>query len=92
MPKYYNFKVCGYYLYYTSHCVVEAMHAHASDKKLTEAGSAKFFIKNNGDTTVENRGTLNDREIKTIREFIKKNYKEMYQKWAEMSNNSFFGE
>lgn len=43
MPKYYEFKVCGYYLYYTSSCVIEAMHVHASDKKLTEAGSAKFL-------------------------------------------------
>lgn len=31
MPKYYEFKVCGYYLYYTSSCVIEAMHVHASD-------------------------------------------------------------
>ena len=39
------------------------MHVHASDRKLTEAGSAKFFVMNNGDTTVEKRGQLNDREI-----------------------------
>lgn len=43
MPKYYEYKVCGYYLYYTSHCVIEAMHVHASDRRLTEAGSAKFL-------------------------------------------------
>lgn len=36
MPKYYDFKVCGYYLYFTSHCTVEAMHVHASDKRLNE--------------------------------------------------------
>lgn len=47
MPKYYEFKVCGYYLYYTSSCVIEAMHVHASDRKLTETGSAKFFVNNN---------------------------------------------
>lgn len=45
MPKYYEFKVCGYYLYYTAHCIIEAMHVHASDKKLTESGSAKFLLK-----------------------------------------------
>lgn len=44
MPKYYEYKVYGYYLYYTSHCVIEAMHVHASDRKLTEAGSAKLFV------------------------------------------------
>ena len=27
MPKYYGYKVYGYYLYFTSHCIVEAMHA-----------------------------------------------------------------
>ena len=38
MPKYYEFKVCGYYLYYTSSCIIETMHVHASDKKLTDTG------------------------------------------------------
>lgn len=45
MPKYYNFKICGYYLYFTSNCIVECMHAHASDSRLTEAGSASFLLK-----------------------------------------------
>lgn len=92
MPKYYEYKVCGYYLYYTSHCIIEAMHVHASDRKLTEEGSAKFFVKSNGDTTIENVGTLSEREIRIIREFIKDNYKEMYLKWAEKSNEGFYGE
>jgi hypothetical protein len=92
MPKYYEFKVCGYYLYYTSHCIIEAMHVHASDKKLTESGSAKFFVKSNGDTTVERQGILSEREVRIIREFIKDNYKEMYLKWSELSDNGFFGE
>ena len=35
--------------------ITEAMHVHASDRKLTEAGSAKFFVMSNGDTTVEKR-------------------------------------
>ena len=43
MPKYYQDKICGYYLYFTSFCTVECMHVHASDRKLTEEGSAKFF-------------------------------------------------
>ena len=43
MPKYYEFKVCGYYLYYTAHCVIEAMHVYASDKKLTRTGSLNFL-------------------------------------------------
>lgn len=92
MPKYYEFKVCGYYLYYTAHYIIEAMHVHASDKKLTESGSAKFFVKSNGDTTVERQGILSEREVRIIREFIKDNYKDMYLKWNELSNNGFFGE
>ena len=92
MPKYYEFKVYGYYLYYTSSCVIEAMHVHASDSKLTEAGSAKFFVKNNGDTTVEKQGILSEREVRKIREFIKKHYKEMYLKWIETSNTGFYGD
>ena len=77
MPKYYEFKVAGYYLYFTSFCTVECMHVHASDKKLTEAGSGKFFVKDNGDTILQNKGRLNEREIAKIQAFIKNNYKEM---------------
>ncbi len=92
MPKYYAFMVCGYYLYFTSHCIVEAMHVHASDRKLTESGSAKFFVLSNGDTTVENRGVLSDREITKIRGFIKENYKDMYMTWMNYSDKGFYGE
>ncbi len=92
MPKYYEYKVCGYYLYYTSHCVIEAMHVHASDRKLTESGSAKFFVKSNGDTTIEKMGVLSEREARVIQAFIKDNYKEMYLKWTEKSDNGFYGE
>lgn len=79
MPKYYQDKICGYYLYFTSFCVIECMHVHASDRKLTEEGSAKFFVKADGDTVLQNRGMLNDRDIRkykhtlngTIRRCIK---------------------
>ena len=92
MPKYFDFKICGYYLYFTSHCIVECMHVHASDSRLTESGSAKFFVKENGDTIIQNRGQLSDRETRIIREFIKGNYKEMYLKWSELSEHGFYGE
>ena len=90
MPKYYEFKVFSYYLYFTSHCIIECMHVHASDGKLTEAGSAKFFVKNNGDTVLQNRGVLTDREIRGIQAFIKENYKEMYLKWSSLSDEGFY--
>ena len=90
MPKYYQDKICGYYLYFTSFCTVECMHVHASDRKLTEEGSAKFFVKDDGNTVLQKRGILNDREISKIQEYIKRHYKEMYIKWAEYSRNGFY--
>lgn len=92
MPKYYEFMVSGFFLYFTSHCVVEAMHVHASDRQLTEVGSAKFFVKSDGSSIVQNRGVLKDSDIRIIQEFIKDNYKEMYIKWSEKSSNGFYGE
>ena len=55
MPKYFKEKVAGYYLYYTKHCVIEAMHAHASEEELSERGSAKFWVKADGSSIVQDR-------------------------------------
>lgn len=90
MPKYYEFKIAGYYLYFTSYCVIECMHVHASDHRLTEAGSAKFFVRDNGDTVLQERGILTDREISKIQKFIKQNYQEMYLKWSAYSEQGFY--
>jgi len=68
------------------------MHAHASDKKLTEGSSAKFFVKSNGDSVLQDKGILNDHEVNIIQKFIKKNYKEMYLKWSMYSQEGFYGE
>ena len=62
MPKYYRYKIADHYLYFTSECIVEAMHVHASDKRLTETGSAKFFVRADGSAVMQNRGDLTDRE------------------------------
>ncbi len=92
MPKYFPYKICGYYLYFTSHCILECMHAHASDEELTESGSAKFFVKSNGDTFIQNKGRLSDREVSIIQKFIKNNYINMYATWRTMSQKGFYGE
>lgn len=63
MPKYFEYKVCGYYLYYTAKCIVEAFHVHASDSRLTEEGSAKFFVHADGSTVVQKKGILSQQEI-----------------------------
>ncbi len=68
------------------------MHVHASGRKLTEAGSAKFFVRSNGDTVVQHKGILRDKEITTIQAFIKDNYKEMYLRWSSMSKKGFYGD
>ena len=89
MPKYFNFKVCGYYLYFTSHCIVECMHVHASDRKLTEQGSAKFFVRDDGSSVLQSPGILNERELRQIQSFIRENYREMYLTWSQFSDEAF---
>ena len=90
MPKYYPFKVYGYYLYYTSFCIIECMHVHASDTRLTENGSAKFFVKSDGSTVVQKQGVLTDIEVRKIQGFIKEHYLEMYELWKTDSDNDFY--
>lgn len=92
MPKYSEFKVAGYYLYFTMACTVECMHAHASDKKLTEAGSAKLFIKPDGDTIVQRQGTVSDSDLAKIRKYIKLNHITMFELWSKYSVHGYYGE
>lgn len=83
MSKYTSDIIAGYTLYFTSKCIIEAMHVHASDKDLTEGGSAKLFVYENGDTKVERRGTVNDHDMALIREYIKLNHEVMYKKYCK---------
>lgn len=39
---------------------------------------------------MQKRGVLNDREIRTIQDFIKQHYKNMYTKWLEYSEEGFY--
>lgn len=90
MPKYFQEKVAGYYLYFTKHFIIECMHAHASDRKLTEAGSAKFFVRSDGSTYVQQKGQLTDREVRIIQRFIKLHYLEMYERWVREGGLDFY--
>ena len=90
MPKYFQEKVAGYYLYFTKHCIIECMHAHASDRKLTEAGSAKFFVRSDGSSYVQNKGQLTEREIRIIQRFIRLHYMEMYESWVREGGTDFY--
>lgn len=90
MPKYYPFKICGYYLYFTSHCILECMHVHAGDEELTEASSAKFFVRNDGTSKLVHRGSLSDREIVSIQKFIRENHEAMYVTWRAFSAEGYY--
>ncbi|MGN0070554.1 MAG: DUF4160 domain-containing protein [Atopobiaceae bacterium] len=90
MPKYYSYKIAGYFLYFTSKCIIEAFHVHASDGTLREEGSAKLFVKSDGSTRVMNRGRLTDRELRVIQQFIADNYEEMYLMWSNFGGKGYF--
>lgn len=90
MPKYFRDKIADHYLYFTSQCIVEAMHVHASDRKLTEKDSAKFFVKADGSSVLQKRGDLTDSQINTIEKFIKANYQDMYKTWKDFGGGDFY--
>lgn len=90
MPKYTTDIIAGYTLYFTSKCVIEVMHVHASDKELSENRSAKLWVYSNGDTKIENGGNIAEHDMNKIRQYIKLNYKEMYEKWKNYSKEGFY--
>lgn len=90
MPKYYRDRIADHYLYFTAKCIIEAMHVHASDKKLTETNSAKFFVRADGSTVLQHRGDLTDKELGIIERFIKENYMDMYQTWKDFGGEDFY--
>ena len=93
MPKYFAEKICGHWLYFTSHCILEAMHVHASrDKRLGEKGSAKFFVYADGSSKMMEQGTLQDYEVPQVQAFIKLHHDEMFAKWSERSSQGYYGQ
>lgn len=90
MPKYCRDRIADHYLYFTAECIIEAMHVHASDRKLTEANSGKFFVRSDGSSVLKNRGDLTDREITIITKFIKVNYLDMYKTWKDFGGGDFY--
>lgn len=92
MPKYFSFKVAGYYLYYTMACVIECMHVHASDAKLTEAGSAKLFVKPDGETIIQHQGRVSEADMRKIQKYIRLNHETMFATWSQHSEHGYYGE
>lgn len=89
MPKYTEDKIAGYYLYFTSKCVVEAMHVHANKGTIQRSGSTKFWVYNDGTSTVTGPTRMSKKNIGIIQQYIKLNYKDMYAKWQAYSTNGF---
>ena len=85
MPKYFSFKIAGYFLYFTSHCIIEPIHAHASDSKLTEGSAAKLWVKENGDTVVASYGAVSYRDMAVIRQFVKDNIDSIKTTWTDFA-------
>ncbi len=72
--------------------LIECMHVHASDSGLTEAGSAKLFVKPNGDTIIHHKGRVSDSDMKKIQKYIKLNHETMFEIWSEYSKHGYYGE
>lgn len=89
MPKYTEDIVAGCCLYFTTKCIVEAVHLHASDKKLTESGSAKFWVYEDGSSKVENMGRLKPQEAALIQKWIHDNIGIIAQKWSEYADTVY---
>lgn len=90
MPRYTNDVVAGYILYFTSKCIIEAMHVHASDSMQNVKGAAKLFVYENGDTKIERQGTVNEVDMSVIQKYIKLNYKEMFEKWQAYGGEDYY--
>ena len=43
MPKYYQDKICGYYLYFTSFCVIECMQYMQATENLQKKDLLSFL-------------------------------------------------
>lgn len=90
MPKYSEDKVFGHYLYFTSYCVVEAMHVHAGNEEMVQSMSAKFFVRADGSSVMKRKGDLTARQVTGIQAYIQKHYLAMYAKWSRKSRNGFY--
>ena len=90
MPKYSEDKIFNHYLYFTSHCTVEAMHVHAGNEEMSEDLAAKFFVRADGSSVLKRRGDLTRKEQFGIQRYIAKHYLTMYAKWSRRSKQGFY--
>ena len=86
MPKYTKQKIAGYWLYYTSDCLLEGIiHVHANEPKPTREASAKVWVHADGTSTVEHYGKVSKKDMNVIQEWIYRNVDMIRNEWH--SNN-----
>jgi hypothetical protein len=61
-----------------------------ADKADVVVNGYAFTRRADGDSVLQNRGILTDKEIGKIQQFIKEHYQDMYCKWAEYSKHGFY--
>ena len=49
-----------------------------------------YAFTSDGDSALQYRGILNDREIAKISDFIKDHYQEMYIRWSQYSEKGYY--
>ncbi len=81
MGKYVNYKVAGYWIYYTMKCLGEGIvHVHANSKTIKK-GAAKIWVHSDGTSTVADYGIINARDMNEIQEWIKNNMDIIMNEW-----------
>lgn len=63
-----------------------------NDARLTEGGSAKLFVKPDGDTIIQHKGKVSDADMRKIQKYIKLNHETMFEMWSRNSEYGYYGE
>lgn len=96
MPKYVQFKVGGFWLYYTSKCLGEGIiHVHANeDQSLRRAQALKFWVYSDGSSKLldydKSLISITDKQIKEIQTWIKENIGIIEKLWMQGNPKSQF--
>lgn len=66
-------------------CIIEPVHSHVSDTKLTQRGSAKIWLSDDGRAIVQDRGKISDSDLRKICRYIELNFDDMVGKWENFT-------
>lgn len=90
MGKIVEYKVYGYYIYYTMHCLSEGIiHVHTNPNNIgSERNAGKFFVYEDGRSRLEKKGCMSDKDVLKIQGWIKDNIDIIKNKWLDKSKES----